>query len=164
MTYKKRPWQDRFWEKVCVSDGCWLWTDELQATGYAGFWRNGKTLRAHRVSYEMHVGPIPDGLLVDHICQVRHCVRPSHLRLATYKQNSEHQQLRSDNTSGYRGVSWDVNKECWVGLTKHAGKQVFVGSFDNPEDANYAVVQKRIELFTHNNEDREFSEKLFPKK
>ncbi len=44
-------------------------------------------LLAHRVSYELHKGPIPDGLFIDHICRTRCCVNPNHLRAVTHAQN-----------------------------------------------------------------------------
>jgi hypothetical protein len=69
--------------------GCWLWTgSEKGHGGYGGFKYKNKTLRAHRVSYELHVGPIPPGLTLDHLCRVRFCVNPKHLEPVTHKENS----------------------------------------------------------------------------
>lgn len=78
----------RFWYRVQKQegDGCWLWTGQLTKGGY-GITANGKTVSAHRVSYEMHYGPIPKGMCVLHKCDVRHCVRPDHLRLGTHREN-----------------------------------------------------------------------------
>jgi hypothetical protein len=79
----------RFWRFVEKSegDGCWLWTSCRVRSGYGAFGVNGKKLAAHRVSYEMHFGPILDGLWVLHRCDNKHCVRPDHLFLGTHEDN-----------------------------------------------------------------------------
>lgn len=70
----------RFWAKVELGGGgCWIWTASRKPNGYAQIRSCGRTLYAHRVSYEALVGPIPAGLDLDHLCRVRHCVRPDHL-------------------------------------------------------------------------------------
>ena len=62
---------------------CWLWTGAEHASGTTGYgWFRGKEL-AHRASYVIHVGPIPDGEQIDHLCRVRMCVRPEHLESVT---------------------------------------------------------------------------------
>lgn len=67
--------------------GCWLWTGAIGKTGYAVFRYNGKAANAHRVSYTHHVGPVPEGLDLDHLCRVRHCVNPAHLEPVTRRVN-----------------------------------------------------------------------------
>lgn len=87
-----RPRWDRFWEKVCKSGDCWTWTASvLKADGYGQF---GKGERAHRVSWELMHGPIPDGMHVLHTCDNRLCVRPGHLYLGTHQQNMIDVRLR----------------------------------------------------------------------
>jgi hypothetical protein len=71
-----------FWAKITKSDGCWLWTAAL-TSGY-GAWGNR---RAHRLVYEALVGPIPQGLQLDHLCRNRACVRPEHLEPVTQQVN-----------------------------------------------------------------------------
>jgi len=73
---------ERFLSKVepVPESGCWLWMDYLDRDGYGQFRVSAKTVkRAHRMSYELHVGPIPDGMTLDHKCRVRCCVNPKHL-------------------------------------------------------------------------------------
>ncbi|CAL9481199.1 HNH endonuclease signature motif containing protein [Streptomyces sp. enrichment culture] len=66
---------------------CHLWTGATNERGYGSFWADGRTVKAHRWSYEQHVGPIPPGLDVDHICRRRACVNPAHLRAVTHRDN-----------------------------------------------------------------------------
>ena len=68
--------------------GCWLWIGSVNENGYGtvGRWR-GPQRRAHRAFYELLVGPIPDGLDLDHLCRVRRCVNPAHLEPVTRSEN-----------------------------------------------------------------------------
>lgn len=77
-----------FWGRVNKTSTCWLWTGFIAPTGYGQLAGHGTTLRAHRVAYEQVVGPIPEGLVLDHICRVRHCVNPDHLRAVTNRENT----------------------------------------------------------------------------
>lgn len=70
--------------------GCWLWQGHINPdTGYGYRQVRGKTWRAHRFSYVHFVGEIPDGLVLDHLCRVRHCVNPDHLEPVTPQENVE---------------------------------------------------------------------------
>lgn len=77
----------RFWNKVNVVDeGCWLWTAS-KAEGYGLFWFDGRLVKAHRFAHELVNGEIPEGYEVDHLCEVRACVRPDHLEAVTKQEN-----------------------------------------------------------------------------
>lgn len=79
---------ERFAEKYRVDDsGCWIWTACTHQFGYGEFRFRGKCARAHRVAYELLVGPIPEGLTIDHLCRVRNCVNPAHLEPVTFAEN-----------------------------------------------------------------------------
>lgn len=80
--------EDRFWLKVNKDAGdCWLWTALKNGSGYGIITINKKVRLAHRFAYELLVGPIPDGLQLDHLCRVRHCVNPAHLEPVTCREN-----------------------------------------------------------------------------
>jgi len=71
-------------------NGCWIWTKAHFSTGYPAIRIEGKkTRRAHRVAWELCVGPIPEGLQIDHLCRVKSCVNPAHLEPVTAKVNAQ---------------------------------------------------------------------------
>jgi hypothetical protein len=70
------------------TSGCWLWLARLDRDGYGGVSWNGAPRIAHRVVYQLLVGPIPEGLQLDHLCRNRACVSPWHLRPTTPRRNT----------------------------------------------------------------------------
>lgn len=96
----------RFWQKVVKTDGCWEWTPKPLSHGYGGIGaggRHGETLLAHRVSWEIHYGPIPDGLIVLHRCDNKICVRPDHLATGTHADNARDKVEKGRHRNG---TSW----------------------------------------------------------
>ncbi len=77
----------RFWAKVEKTDTCWLWTGSLNSAGYGGFSTGPTRDLAHRWAYAHEVGPIPEGLDLDHLCRVKRCVNPAHLEAVTRAEN-----------------------------------------------------------------------------
>jgi HNH endonuclease len=86
---RRRSLADRFWEKVKKTDGCWEWTARRLPKGYGTIScvDHRTSLCAHRVSWELHNGPIPDGMWVLHHCDNPQCANPDHLFLGTHTQN-----------------------------------------------------------------------------
>ena len=70
-----------------VTDTCWIWRGTVRPNGYGRVKHQGVLYLAHRLVYESLIGPIPDGLQLDHLCRVRHCVRPTHLEPVTASEN-----------------------------------------------------------------------------
>jgi hypothetical protein len=83
---------DRFWARVEQGPACWPWAGFRSPRGYGRFTIDGRGHQAHRIAYELVVGPIPDGLQLDHLCRNRGCVNPAHLEPVTSRENT----LRGD--------------------------------------------------------------------
>lgn len=87
---KATPWgltvEERFWSKIDASGVCWEWTDSL-CEGYGTIWIGKQRMKAHRWAWEYLIGPIPDGLVIDHLCRNRKCVLPDHLEPVSDRVN-----------------------------------------------------------------------------
>jgi hypothetical protein len=154
---KKKSLPERFWEKVEKTDTCWNWTGQRNELGYGLMWLNGKGgYRAHRMAYELSIGPIPEGMVIDHRCHNASCVNPAHLRACTQKQNSEHKIGASKgNPSGRRGVHWRKDTNKWTGSVMHNMKLYHIGSYTDIDEAEAAVLALRLRHFTHTDIDRQ---------
>lgn len=95
----QRTHLQRFWQKVRVTPECWEWTAFRTPRGYGRFSVGIANYSAHRWLYEQLVGPIPDGLTLDHLCRNPSCVRPDHLEPVTGTENT------------LRGVSWSAQNK-----------------------------------------------------
>ena len=82
---------NRFWQYVDKTDTCWLWKGYTNPRGYGvysfGYKAAHRTVRVHRYAYEQLVGPIPNGLELDHLCRTRVCVNPRHLEPVLHTEN-----------------------------------------------------------------------------
>lgn len=78
---------ERFNSFIVSRNGCWQWRSPNKTTGYGEFHWHYQRYLAHRFSYQHHIGPIPDGMQIDHLCRNRGCVNPKHLRVVTLAQN-----------------------------------------------------------------------------
>lgn len=111
---------DRLWRFIEPepNSGCWLWAGGFDNRGrpfkpYGRIWVEGKTLNAHRVSWELINGQIPDGMIICHKCDTPLCVNPSHLFLGTAKENTQDMISKGRDYStraSRRGESSNFNK------------------------------------------------------
>lgn len=101
--YRRQPWIERFWEKVDKRGpgDCWEWQAST-AHGYGQLNTGGGMSLVHRLSYELHVGAIPDGLLVCHHCDNPLCVNPQHLFVGTNADNVQDMLNKNRNVRGER--------------------------------------------------------------
>lgn len=154
----KPTWEQKFWRHVSKSEGCWNWTGQRDAKGY-GKTSVGQELRrclAHRASYEIANGPIPEGLVIDHMCHNPSYVNPEHLRAVTQKQNTENRKgAQRGSWTGVRGVTQEAKRPGYFFVRiRHNQKTIYVGTYTSLEEAEAAAIAKRNELFTHNDMDR----------
>lgn len=94
----------RFWAKVNKTEDCWLWTSGASPGGYGVFrGHDGNSIMAHRFAYGELVGPVPEGMQLDHLCRVRLCVNPAHLEPVTQQENIRR---------GEGGKHWRIKTHC----------------------------------------------------
>ncbi len=117
MPGKHAPAKERFWRHVHKSDGCWEWTGSIK-DGYGQFKVDGAPIRAHRFSWLLHFGSIPQELLVCHHCDNPPCVRPDHLFLGTVQINA------ADMTRKGRAGGWRVRPVDLKGKRKLSDEDV----------------------------------------
>jgi len=87
LRYTKHVDTSRFFAKVTTTSTCWLWKGGTSKKGYGRFWQNGRSVAAHRFSYELVRGKIPEGKQIDHLCRRHNCVNPAHLEVVTPREN-----------------------------------------------------------------------------
>lgn len=99
-----KPLEQRFWERVEKTDECWNWVGTINSSGYGLLPYRYKRIRAHIVSYELHVSKVPDDLCVLHKCDNRKCVRPDHLFLGTRDDNMADMVAKNRSPQGERNA------------------------------------------------------------
>jgi len=107
----------------------------LSSHGYIFVYAFGKYRKAHSIIWEMHNGPIPEGMEIDHINNCRSDNRIENLRLVTHAQNMKKLNKYRSNTSGVTGVSFHKQSGKWQAIIRHEGKKVFLGLFTTIEQA-----------------------------
>ena len=151
-----------FFSHISKGESCWEWTGHKDDCGYGRFnAKSGKTM-AHRYSYEAHVGPIPAGLVIDHVCYNRACVNPAHLQAVSVKQNGENRSgaNRDNLSSGIRGVTWHKKSRKWAVQVRSNGVSFHGGYFSDLVEAEMAAIELRNSIYTNNLLDRKYPSNL----
>ena len=142
------PLAERFSRRLVLDpSGCWLFMGHRNPKGY-GICASapGFSVLAHRRSYQIAYGRIPDGLDVHHTCHVRHCVNPEHLAAVSHERNTQERKgadVRS--LTGVRNVSYAHGR--YRVVVKHHGRNHWGGSYGAIEEAAARAVEFRREVF-----------------
>ena len=145
MGFPSIPLEDRFWAKVDQTDptGCWPWLAFRVRSGYGTVASHGvkpkRTLRAHRVAWELTNGPIPTGLLVLHKCDNPPCVNPDHLFLGTDADN-QHDRHRKRALRGQPGERAKLTAD----EVRAIRKRISDGELQRQIAADYAICRTSV--------------------
>lgn len=88
----------KFWERVEITGACWLWRGTV-INDYGRVAVGKRLIKAHRRAYELLVGPVPAGLVLDHLCAIKHCVNPDHLEPVTQGENARRGNTRQRHST-----------------------------------------------------------------
>lgn len=146
---------ERFWAKVCKSDGCWVWQASTDRYGYGQIAFAGTMVRAHRFSYALAHGECPTNLQVDHRCRNRLCVNPAHLQVVDPPTNKENLgESYKNSCTGIRGVSGHRARNKYQVQVTSRGRHYFGGYYVDIHEAEKAAIELRNKLMTNNLLDR----------
>lgn len=134
----KENHEARFWKCVDKTGNCWLWTGYTLDSGYGGLKVKSKFVLAHRYSWMIHKGTIPDNLFVLHSCDVRNCVNPDHLFLGTSLDNMKDR----DN----KGRQAKHEKNGMAVLTSYQVKEIIRKYNDKLKPTSYRKLSKEYRV------------------
>lgn len=138
-----KPAEERFWDKVAIGepDACWEWQGAVQPSGY-GFMHGGigrpRWVLAHRLSWEMHNGPIPEGLAVLHRCDNPPCVNPAHLWLGTRADNNRDRGEKGRGREARQRGAANTNAK----LTEDDVRQIIAALQELPRRSQTEIAQQ----------------------
>ena len=155
------PAVDRFMSHVSPepNSGCWLWAASTNSAGYGSFRvgskarRTSKKVLAHRFSFDLLVGPIPQGMFVCHKCDVRSCVNPEHLYLGNEQINLSDMALKCRGRQSLAGLPYGVTrsrnsstKNPFTAQVHFLGENIQLGAYATAEEAGAVASAERDRL------------------
>lgn len=111
---------ERFFDKIETRGECWYWTSGTNADGYGTWWDGVRYWGAHRWSYSMFVGDIPEEYVIDHLCRNPRCVNPRHLEAVTGRENLRRGARPGPKPNDFGGIKL-VDPEKWARAKKRMG-------------------------------------------
>lgn len=134
--------QERFESKFAKKDGCWEWVAHRNNMGYGKFALNGRMQYAHRVSYELYIGAIPNDLQVLHHCDNPACVNPSHLFIGTPSDNMRDCANKGRSAHPYGEKNTHSKLSEWQ--VKEIRARYFLGTLQASLSRDYSVTHQTI--------------------
>ncbi len=108
---RTKPVYEVFFRHINKTENCWLWTGCIGKWGYGNFRLINKTVLAHRLSWMLHNGEIPNEMFVCHSCDNPACVNPDHLWIGTHQDNIDDMMEKGRYVSGTKGKTWKIRKQ-----------------------------------------------------
>jgi hypothetical protein len=137
---------ERFWSKVKKGTGCWLWQAAASERGYGKIFQGRKLRSAHRVSWEIHNGKIPSGLMVLHRCDTPGCVRPDHLFLGTCLDNlrdaARKNRMHPGEANGSAKLTFQQVKEIREKLSRGSVQRRLAGEYGISTTAIWKIAHR----------------------
>lgn len=144
--------KERFWGKVNKTNGCWNWLTYKDRDGYGEFQLEKKKSKAHRASWQIHFGKIPEGLCVLHKCDNPPCVNPSHLFLGTPADNNKDRSLKGRSAKGEKMASAKLTENKVLNIRKmYAAGNIKQKTLARLFDINFRTISQIInrKLWNH---------------
>lgn len=143
--------QERILARINIIDdenSCWDWTEALNSSGYGKFSIGYGEIRVHRYMWELENGPVPNGMVVMHICDRPICCRPSHLKLGTPRDNIDDMMAKGRQLSGERNpaaiLDWRRVREIRRRWDEGDGYEMMAKEYGVSKSTTYAIVTNRI--------------------
>ena len=138
--------EEDFWSKVSIGgdDECWLWQKGKDEDGYGAFWWHNRQVKAHRFSWELFSGAVPDGLQVLHGCDTPSCVNPSHLFLGTTQDNTADRNNKGRQIKGESCHSAILSEQQVIEIRKLSSQNVSGRKLARMFGVHYSAIYKLL--------------------
>jgi len=142
--------RERFDSKYDVDENdCWIWNANRFRDGYGSIAIDSFPVSAHRVAYQLFVGPIPDGMQVMHKCDVPSCVNPDHLELGTHLDNHRDKAEKWRGVKSKKGLPFGVKAsgQKFEASCAYAGKTFYLGTYETKSEAAAAALAFKLSKY-----------------